>query len=982
MSDRPRDPAITPDAFRRARAIFESALDWPPAERDRLIRDACGADAALAADVERMLRADAVPHPLLDRPALPHTDRWQPGDLVAGHYRVIALIGRGGMGEVYRAHDATLGREVALKVLPARAGGTEWGDDRFARVRREAQVLAGLNHSNIAAIYGLESVEDAHALVLELVEGPTLADRIAAGAVPLDETLGIARQIAVGLEAAHELGVVHRDLKPANIKVRPDGTVKILDFGLAKVVQPAVAGDATTASPAITSPSMVAGGVILGTAAYMSPEQAKGREADRRSDIWAFGAVLYELLSGERTFKGADIADTLAAVLRVDVDWTRLPPSTPASIRQLLVRCLERDPLRRLRDIGEARILLEDVFQKTPHATTPNVERSVRPSPRWRHLVVPIVTAIVTGAAVAVALWPRERATNPQVTRFALSMPTERALILDPQSIDLGLAPDGSRVIYKGGPRADRSQLFVYALDQLEPKPLTSVGLPKGPVVSPDGQWVMFVEPGLGGPGPVVKKVSINGGPPLQISRLDGPGRGVTWGDDDSIIAASGAPATGLLRISPSGGEPMVLTRPNRDRGESDHWFPVSLPGSRSILFTVTSLTGGLNAASVAVLDVASGTWKTLIRNASQARYLPSGHLVYVSGGALWAVAFDLKRLEPFGTPAVVVPEVVTLPTGVAEFDIARDGTLAYVSRGGAGPRTLVWVDRAGREEPIAAPPRPYSRVRVSPDGTRIALEIDDEDQDIFVWHVSRQTLTRVTTDPGLDESPEWTADGQRLIFTSQAGGVLGSLFSQAADGTGAAERLTEGRFIQRPTAVLPDGRHLVFSESDALKLLALDQSRAVRTLVDRTPGDGAVSPDGRWLAYAGVDSGSPQVYVSPFTNPETGRTQVSVSGGNQPRWAPNGRDLFFTGLDGTLMRVTVAAGPTFTPSAPTRVLERVYFNGFGLLSREGSFDVAPDGRFLMLKPADTPGRPAEPPTVIVVKNWMEDVKRLVPAHR
>jgi eukaryotic-like serine/threonine-protein kinase len=712
MSDRPREPAVAPDAYRRARAIFESALDWPPAERDHRLRDACGDDASLAAEVERMLRADALPHPLLDHGNMSRMDPWQRGDLVAGHYRVIDLIGRGGMGEVYRALDETLGREVALKVLRTHAEGTEWADDRLARIRREAQVLAGLSHPNIAAIYGLEALDDVHALVLELVEGPTLADRVATGSLPVDEALGLGRQVAMGLEAAHELGVVHRDLKPANLKVRPDGTVKILDFGLAKVVQPAAtAGGATTASPVITSPSMIGRGILLGTAAYMSPEQAKGRQADRRSDIWAFGAVLYELLSAERAFKGVDIADTIAAVVRADVDWSRLPPSTPAAVRQLLARCLERDPLRRLRDIGEARILLEDVTRGMPELASATTEQSAPHPWLWWRVVTPILAAAAATTVVA-AFWPAERAADPHVTRFVLSIPAERALLLDPQSIDLGLAPDGSQVIYKGGPRADRSRLFVYAFDQLEPQPLTSVGLPKAPIVSPDGQWVMFVEPAPGGP--VVKKVSIKGGPPLEISRLDGPGRGSTWGDDDSIIAATAA-TTGLVRISPSGGEPVVLTRPNRKGGEGDHWFPASLPGGRSVLFTVTSLNGGLAAAYVAVLDVASGTWKTLIRNASQARYLPSGHLVYFSGGALWAVAFDLPRLAVFGTPAVVVPQVVTLPTGVAEFDIARDGTLAYVARGGAGLRTLVWVDQTGREEPIAAPPRAYSRVRVSP---------------------------------------------------------------------------------------------------------------------------------------------------------------------------------------------------------------------------------------------------------------------------
>jgi serine/threonine-protein kinase len=753
----------------------------------------------------------------------------------------------------------------------------------------------------------------------------------------------------------------------------------VLDFGLAKYTgPPEAASDATTASPAITSPSMLQQGVLLGTPAYMSPEQARGREADRRSDIWAFGAVLYELLCGRRAFEGSEVSDVLAAVLRADIEWSRLPASTPAGLRQLLARCLDRDPKRRLRDIGEARIALEDAARMPPDG--PRADPPVREAP-WRRLVTPVAAATITGAGVAVALWPAERAADPPVTRFALSLPVDRSLLIDPQSRDLALTADGTTVIYKGGARADRTQLFTYALDQLEPQPLTGAGQPKGPLASPDGQWVAFFEPGA--PGAAVKKVAITGGPAVEISRLDGPSRGASWGDDNTIVAASGSPSTGLLRISPDGGPPLVLTRPDRERGENDHLFPVVLPGSRSVLFTVTSLTGGFDAAHVAVLDVASGTWKRVIRNASQAHYVSTGHLVYHAGNALWAIAFDARRLETVGTAVAVVPRVVTLPTGVAEFDVARDGTLAYVASGGssARPRTLVWVDRQGREEPIAAPPRLYSHARVSPDGTQIALEIDDGEQDIWVWHVTRHTLTRVTTDPGLDESPVWMPDGRRLVFTSQAGGVLGSLFWKAADGTGDAERLTDGAFFQRPMAILPGGQGVVFSENVVLKVLTLAPPRAVETFVRRA-GTAAVSPDGRWLAYTDIDSGVPQVYVSALASPGTGRTQVTPAGGTQPRWAPNARELYYKGLDGILMAVPINAVAPFASGPPTRALERAYFSGLGVLSREGSYDVAPDGRFLMLDQVETPGLPSEPPTVVVVKNWAEELKRRVPPVR
>ena len=584
-----RAPADGDDSgdFLRVREIFESALDRPPQERMAFVEAACDGDAAILAAVQEMLRADAEPHPLLDSGPGATSDRWRPGDTFAGHYRVIALLGRGGMGEVYRAHDARLSRDVALKLLPSAIGGAVDGSERLNRFQREAQVLAALNHPNIGAIHGVEEADGVRALVLELVDGPTLAERIASGPLPLAEALSVARQIATGLEAAHEQGIVHRDLKPANVKLRPDGTVKLLDFGLAKMMQPesAVLG-APHSSPIITTPSLVQRGVLLGTAAYASPEQAKGREADKRSDVWAFGAVLYETLCGERAFKGADIPETIAAVLRADLDLSRLPPATPAPLRHVLSRCLERDVTRRLRDIGEARIVLDDLTAGRS-ATAPTESTAVATRSLWRRLLPPTAAVLAGAAAVAALMW--RPAPQPPVTRFRLSMPAEAALLLDPQSRDLTISPDGTRVVYKGGPSADRSRLFVFALDQLEPKPLTSTGQPKGPFISPDGQWVGFFEPGggSGGVGAALKRVALAGGPSLATSKLDGPSRGAVW-TENGVIAASGAPATGLLRIPATGGEPSVLTRPDRNNGERDHLWPQVLPGGKTVLFTVT----------------------------------------------------------------------------------------------------------------------------------------------------------------------------------------------------------------------------------------------------------------------------------------------------------------------------------------------------------------------------------------------------------
>src|SRR5215469_1339859 len=978
IEDPQRLGVTSAEDFRQIREIFETALQYPAADRAGYIERACGGNVQLAAEVQRMLAADAETHPLLDGSPL-SGQRLHKGHRFANHFEIGETLGHGGMGEVYLGRDTKLNREVAIKVLPS----TFTGDpDRLARFRREAQVLASLNHPNIGAIYSFEESDGIHALALEYVEGPTLEDRLAHGPVPLETALSIARQIAEALEAAHEQGIVHRDLKPGNVKLRPDGVIKVLDFGLAKpALQPQARGTAA-GCPELTSPTMTAMGMMIGTPAYMSPEQVKGRAVDRRADIWAFGAVLYEMLSGRLAFHGEDVPETLAAVLQQEVDWSAVPGSTPAPVRNLIARCLERDPRLRLRDIGEARILIESPSRSL---LTPGSAPLQFP----RHRFVPIAVATTTAAVatvgiVAIALWPRPSSPPSAVTRFALTPPADRQLLVDPQSRDLSITRDGTRIIYKGGARIDRTQLFVQRLDQLEPEPLTPTGLPKGPFVSPDGQWVGFFEPGA--PGAAFKKVPLTGGPPVFVSRLDGPSRGATWIDDGTIIAASGAPATGLLRLSPAGGDPVVLTRPNRKRGESDHLWPQVLPGGRHVLFTITALTGGIDAAQVAVLDLASGSWRPVMQRASQAHYIASGHLLYVAGGALWVIAFDPARGQTLGAARVVVPQIVTLPTGVAEFDVADVGTLVYLvgSATSAAPRNLVWVDRQGRENPTDAPARAYVNVRLSPDGTRAAVAIEGDGHDIWVWDFARKSLARLTSDPGTDQSPVWMPDGRRLVFTTQAGGVLGALAMQAADGSGTAERLTGGARTERASFALADGSGIIFSDGAGPKLLRLDRDRTVSsllTLVGRGAGASELSPDERWMAYVVTDSDTPQIFMTPFPDVKASRTLVTPAGGSQPRWARDGRTLFYTGLDGTLMSVTIDPKAPIRIGRPVRVLTTAYYGGLTMLSRTGTYDVASDGRFLMLKDVDD-AKVARRTQIVVVRNWIEELKRLVPVGR
>ena len=597
---------------------------------------------------------------------------------------------------------------------------------------------------------------------------------------------------------------------------------------------------------------------------------------------------------------------------------------------------------------------------------------------------MPIAGAILLSAIVGTAVWLMMRPGGARVTRFAISPMGAAALVVDNQSRDLTITPDGTHVVYKGRAGPTDTQFFVHALDQLEPTPLAGLGRqPRAPFSSPDGRWIGFVEPT-----PItLKKVAITGGPALELCGLDSASRGATWGDDDSIIFATAAPATGLQRVSSAGGEPTVLTKPNRERGEHDHLWPQFLPGSQAVLFTIIPTTGGVDASQVAVLDLSTGTQKILMRGGSQAQYVSSGHLVYVAADTLRAVAFDLSRLETIGSGIPVVSPVVTLPNGTAEFDIARDGTLVYAAGGaGAAPaRTLVWVDRQGREEAIkAAPARPYLYPRLSPDGTRVALEIRDQENDVWVWSFARETLTRITSDPGIDQAPVWMPDGLRLVFTSARDGGVGSLFWQAADGTGIAERLTESPNYQRPSAVLPDGMRVLFWEAGGktatdVMMLTLEKDRRVQPLIQGPLVDrnAEVSPDGQWLAYESNDSGQPQVFVRPFPDVNKGKIQVSTVGGAQPLWARNGQELFYIAPGGVLMSVPVKRGTTWTAGTPTKLIEAPYFRGGGG-NDSRMYDVSPDGkRFLMIKQDVSANQPAA--RIVVVQHWLEELKRLVP---
>ena len=919
-----------------------------------------------------------------------------------GPYEILAPLGAGGMGEVYRARDTKLGRPVALKVLPETLAKDA---ERIARFRREAQVLASLNHPNIATIYGLEESNGHCALVMELVEGPTLADkiRVAQGspfspaalrveepqrrktgvALQIDEALPIARQIAEGLEYAHERGVIHRDLKPANVKVRPDGTVKILDFGLAKALNTSVeavsdrhsdVGDQR--SPLQDSPTISAAatrqGMILGTAAYMSPEQARGKTVDRRCDIWSFGAVLFEMLSGKQAFPGEDVSHTLAAVIMQEPDWSALPDYLPAGLGRLLRRCLVKHPRSRLQAIGDARIVIEEALAGTPDVGAvrePPVHPA--PTPTWRRALPWGIAAVLGLALVGTLLWVALRPLTHPTARFVVTLPAGDRLA-PVRTQRLALAPDGSRLVYVAN-HGGGTQLFVRAIDRFEATPIPGTEGAVSPFFSPDGQWVGFFADGK------LKKVSLSGGVPLSLCSA-AAARGGSWAPDDTIIFALSM-TSGLFRVSAAGGVPKPLTVPDRKKGEYAHRWPDILPGGRAVLFTVWT-GGSFDNARIGVLSLETSERRILVEGGTYPRYVPSGHLVYAQGGGLLAVPFGLKRLEVTGPPVSILEGVSMNPTfGGAEFSLSDDGSLAYVP-GGSRVRegTLLWVDRKGAVLPLPAPPRGYLSPRLSPDGQWLAVAIEGPHLGAWLYDLARGTLTRLTGSTVVPRSI-WTPDGKHVTFLATLSDAL-NLYWMPADGSGAAERLTTSGNFQVPGSWSPDGHVLAFSEVDPttgwhIWMLRLEGDRKPRPFLQTASNEYGpmFSPDGRWLAYQSDESGRQEIYVRSFPGPG-GKWQISTEGGAEPVWAPNGRELFYRNGD-KMMTAAVEIKPVFAASTPKLLFEGHYEAGNFF---ERDYDVSPDGqRFLMIKASEQEQAATQ---LNLVLNWSDELRRLVPAAK
>ena len=892
-----------------------------------------------------------------------------------GSYQVLSLLGAGGMGEVYRAHDRKLGREVAIKLLPK-----EFSQDpeRLGRLEREARMLASLNHPHIGAIHTLEEAEGVRFLVLELVAGETLGERLKAGPLEVAEALRVCAQIAEALEAAHERGVIHRDLKPANVKVTPEGQVKVLDFGLAKAQGSPDLSQAPTVSATGTET-----GAILGTPAYMSPEQARGETVDKRTDIWAFGCVLYELLTGQRAFARATVSDTIAAILEREPDWQALPQTTPAKIRDLLRRCLRKDTNRRHRDIADARIEIEEALSEPPKelaAAEMAAEVAIgaaQPAP-WRR-AIPWILAGFLAVIAAVALWSLWRASPPAqqpVSRFTMNLPQGQTFW--EISPDVSISPDGKQVAYLARTGGSKQQLYVRRLNELQSRPIPGTAGAFHGAFSPDGNWLAFGDSDDG----LLKKVSLAGGAPQTLcnyKEIAGGGPlGLRWTPDGDALIFAGD--DGLFRVSAAGGTPEVLASVVKGV-ERYHAWPQVLPGGKTVLFTV----GQKSGPSVGLLSLGTGERRTLIERGAHARYVPTGHLVYALEDKLLAAPFDLDQLQVTGPPAVVLAgiEIFTEELGETPFSVSENGSLVYTTGDvGASELTLVWVDHQGAVEPLALPPRVYDDPRLSPDGQRLAVEIWKEGNfDIWICHIPRGTLTRLTFE-GDNFDPLWTPDGKRVTFSSTRAGGAMSLLWKPADDSGPAEQLTESKHLQRPLSWSPDGQVLAFSErhpttAGDIRVLPLQGERKPRPFLQTQSQESSAvfSPDGHWLAYTSDESSRNEVYVQPFPGPG-GKWQISNEGGDEPVWAKNGRELFYR--DGNkMMTVEITTQPTFRAGDRTLLFEGQYWHQEGMLRAD--YDVTPDGqRFLMIKA----GEQEAPNQINVVLNWFEELKRLVPTEQ
>ncbi|MCH7884508.1 MAG: protein kinase [Planctomycetes bacterium] len=928
-----------------------------------------------------------------------------------GPYEILSPLGSGGMGEVYLATDSKLDRKVAIKVLPELLTRDK---ERVARFEREAKLLASLNHPNIAAIYGFETtdssrgagfspreeteaenataipssrklkhaaqggydsgtVQELHFLVMEYVEGETLGSHLKNGPAAVEDALDIAKQMAEALEAAHGQGVIHRDLKPANIMIRPDGTVKVLDFGLAKAMTEDSSGAVDANSPTITA-NYTRPGVVLGTAAYMSPEQARGRPLDKRTDIWSFGIILFECLTGDRLFQGETANDSMGAIMHKEPDWSLLPPNTPPTIQLLLRRCLTKDRKRRLHDIADARIELENAIVD-PTSTSLGLAQAVldvrrRWLPSWPVNVV--IAMVVTLAAIGGWFARPQPEDSSPVVRLTAIIPKEQELA-DSRMTIAAISPDGAMLVYLATTRTGTGrQLYLRHLHLQESVALANTADPDSPgIFSYDGRWIAFAQQGK------LKKVSILGGPAQTIcdaAQL----RGAHWGVNDTIALAP-TRRSGIWIVSASGGKPEQVTDLGPDPGAASHRWPHLLPDGRSILFTHTDNEDDYSSARIEAVSIDTGERKVLVQGAMDARYIPIGQLVFVRGDVLMAVEFDPVRVEIMGAEIPVLEGVAAGPAmGSGQYSFSDNGVLVYLAgEETAGLSELVWVDRAGKITPVSQHSRDAVYHSLSPDGSRIAWTLLGGlgfTSDIWILEIKRDMLTRLTFDDGQEGNPVWSPDGLWIYFNSDRVHGVSEIYRRKADGSGDAERLTTADNTQRLASISPDGRTLVIVEAlhsgGEIMLLHMDKERTVEPFLttpfaERNP---AVSPDGTLIAYSSDETGIFEVYVRRFPS-GTGRVKISPGLGVFPTWSPDGTELFYTNDGSEFYSVAIEVkDDVLIPGIP-KLLFKLSDNEYS-----DHFDVAPDGqRFLFSRLPGNEGDERIHPTVVV--NWFKELR-------
>ena len=961
--------------FSRVDELFDAALDKPPEERASFLGEACARDAALREEVQKLLELSAKEDSLFPSGAM-KGPIWEevarelqggddativPGDHI-GPYEILDLLGRGGMGSVYRAKDPDLEREVAIKVLSRDFAADS---STLRRFEREAKLLASLNHPNIASIYDLLRVDDKRYLILELAEGPTLAERIARGPLELFELLNFAEQIAEAVGEAHRKGVIHRDLKPSNIKITHEGHIKVLDFGLAKTHDEAAA-EATTRTELASAPTTIAG-VVLGTPGYMSPEQARGERVDKRTDVWAFGCLLFEMLTGQRAFGGQTPSDAIAAVLRDQVDWGRLPADTPRALLRLMKLCLRQDARQRLQDIGDARIEIAELARQGTAVDWG--ERGTGTKGRW--VALASLAAFLAGMAFFRAIGDR----GPHVTRGPL---TRSTVVVGPEerlfvgaSSTLALSPDASRLAFVAE-KENHAMLYVRELGAYGLKAIRGSDDARDPFFSPDGAWIGFFAQGA------MKKVPVSRGIAEIVTEAGVQSRGASWGDNGMIVFAQDG-AQGLWVVPATGGEPELISELGDDPNVLEHlwpqWLPglPGLPGERTVLFTMrsSSATGVLD--QIALLDSESGT-VTILGPGGQASYLPSGHLVYVRGGSIEVAPFDPRGLRLTGSGVPLIEGIHAYPLGASTFATSSAGALVYMAR---TPSTVLDViDLKGNVDVMEVSMGSPGWPRISPDGRLAAVHIGGrESRELWIFDLARPGSIRQLTFRG-GGFPTWSPDGTRIAFMSRRGGS-GDLYIVAADGSSPPEHLTGSGRTLIPVSWSPDGVLAYYEIGDVRQrdLWVIDVRNGSEPVpFVESPANElspVFSPDGRYIAYVSNETGQNEIYVRPYPPPGP-VTAVSIDGGTEPVWSADGHKLYYRHGE-ELFAVPVSTGPGFSVGSPRAVLNTPAPPTTG---SNPAYDVFPSGdRFLILRPP--PGAPID--RLRVVLNWYQELNEFVP---